>query len=67
MITRGYLGRFDPRLPSPAPDPNHPTDIGQMLMSLDGETWESVRPVVSGADGWLSNADGDLLIEGMVP
>ena len=38
---------------------------GQILMSLDGYNWWPVCPVVSGADGWLSNADGELLIEGL--
>ena len=41
-----------------------PSGTGQVLVSLDGINWIAARPVVSGADGWLSNADGDLLIEG---
>ena len=43
------------------------TEIGQVVMSLDGSTWSATLPVVSGADGWLSNADGALLVEGLEP
>lgn len=37
---------------------------GQILISLDGFNWFPACALVSGADGWLSNADGELLIEG---
>jgi hypothetical protein len=41
------------------------TQIGDLLASRDGVTFSVVHPVVSADDGWLSNADGDLLIEGL--
>lgn len=44
-----------------------PNGVGHLLMSLDGSNWESVKPVVGADDGWLSNADGDLLVEGWLP
>lgn len=40
------------------------TEVGQLLMSLDGVTFVPIKPVVSPRVGWLSNAKGDLLVEG---
>ena len=60
--SRVQTGNVDARVPDP-PGPGSP-DCGQVLISLDGVDWTTERPVVSGADGWLSNADGDLLVEG---
>jgi hypothetical protein len=41
------------------------TRVGDLLASRDGVTFSVVHPVVSADDGWLSNADGELLIEGL--
>lgn len=43
-----------------------PTEVGQLMMSIDGATWSAVKPLVSGDDGWLSNCDADLLVEGVL-
>ncbi len=40
------------------------TEIGQLLMSLDGVEFSAIQPVTSASEGWLVSADGDLLIEG---
>lgn len=43
------------------------TEVGQHLISFDGSTFERAQPVVSPDDGWLSNCDGELLVEGLEP
>lgn len=43
------------------------TQLGDHLVSLDGSTFSVVQPVISIDDGWLSNADGELLVEGLEP
>ena len=40
------------------------TEIGQLLMSLDGVEFSAIQPVTSASEGWLVSADGDRLIEG---
>jgi hypothetical protein len=41
--------------------------VGDHLVSKDGATFAVVHPIISGDDGWLSNCDADLLIEGLDP
>lgn len=41
------------------------TQVGDHLVSFDGSTFSVVQPVVGSEDGWLSNQDGELLVEGV--
>lgn len=41
--------------------------VGDHLVSKNGSTFAVVHPIISGDDGWLSNCDADLLIEGLDP
>ena len=43
------------------------TMVGDHLVSKDGSTFEVAQPIVGADDGWLSNADAELLIEGLDP
>ena len=56
----GAGGGADPRLPDP-------TDCGQVMITLDGLTWESHKPVVALDRGWVSDANGNLIVEGWHP
>ena len=40
------------------------TQVGDVLYSKDGATFTVEKPIVS-IDGWLANADDELLVEGL--
>ncbi len=60
VLSRVIAGGRDERIPDPL-------DCGQVLITMDGRTWEAQKPVVGLDKGWLSNAQGDLLVEGWLP
>ena len=41
--------------------------LGDHLVSKDGSTFSVVQPIVAADEGWLANADAELLIEGLDP
>jgi hypothetical protein len=64
VLTRGITGKQDGGGGGTVPTP---TEVGQLLASLDGTTWSLIVPLVSPPDGWLANDDGELLYEGLGP
>lgn len=60
------MSRFKgPTVPAPESTGTPPAEnVGNVLFSVDGETWSSQKPLASDSGGWMTNDNGILLIVG---
>jgi hypothetical protein len=58
---RDATGVYDPRSGGSLPSA---TELGQVLVSLDGSTFEIASPLVSDLGGMLTNGDGHMVVQG---